>query len=628
MGTISKASALMCFVMAGTGAAFGATTYTLGSANDGNCYPFNCNDSGSATGQSIEYQQVFDATQFGAGGNITSITFFDQFLPGLGFANVPLLSGSYTISLAVTSAAVGGLSTNLASNITSGEATFLVDAGDPGVGAGFSTLTFNGTPYFYNPASGNLLLDIVVTNQANVTSASYSPANGFDAEDAGTSTSRAYQIGTQAAVADGNGLVTAFDVSTSAVPEPGTYALMGGALVALAAWKKRKMGGVALAALLAAGLSASAWAQPLNIQPRTIAVPLHSAGGAAAPVNAAGPTVTIPNWSSTFTIGGTGYPQSFVGTDPTATNTTTNVTVPVIPVILVLNNGAGPRFDPTKKLNTAPAGSALSATLATLTSPLFQNATYSTGGTTVGTNVQFGDAILRATWWNYPSSSAQSNWHTVLKPQLKPAVTLTVPTASGSTSGPFALVDLTWLGGQLDALSTNYGATNFPLFLFYEVLETENSGATCCVLGYHTALQSGNSIQTYGMGTYLDPNQIGAGAGDVSVLSHEVSEWLNDPFVNNTVPAWPAPFSFTPPGPPYTAGQCQNNLETGDPIEDRTSASVVVFHITTFGRQYTLQNEALAPWFLQAAPSFAVLGYYTYLGPIDSEFNGPAPACQ
>src|SRR5256886_4358429 len=44
----------------------------------------------------------------------------------------------------------------------------------------------------------------------------------------------------------------------------------------------------------------------------------------------------------------------------------------------------------------------------------------------------------------------------------------------------------------------------------------------------------------------------------IHALSHEVSEWLNDPFVNNVVPAWSVPFE-----PQYG---CSNYLETGDPL--------------------------------------------------------------
>ena len=628
-----KIAIFLPFALLNLSTALGATV-TLGSANSGNCYPFNCNDSGSASGQSIRYQQVFSGAQFGSSPfTISNITFSDLFLPSLGFSSVPLLSGTYTFSFAITNKAVGALSTNLSSNVTSGLATFLTTT-TAGVGAGFTTLSFNGsTAYVYNPASGNLLLDIVVTNQANVTSASYDFANGMDADDTGAVTSRAFQIGGSTA-ADNTGLVTTFNTSivSTQTPEPTTFALIGGGLLAFFGWKRRKAlsGGIAMCVIVLASLPTNASAQAP--QGRTIAIPLHTLDGTPVRLNgahraisnrAAITIVSVPTFSRSYTIDGTVYPQTFVGSDPATSNITTNITVPVIPVIIVLNDGAGPTYDPTKKLTSAPGGSALSATLATLTSPIFQNANYTTGGTNVGNGIQFGDAIMRATFWDSVSSTSP-NWHTVLKFQLKPAVTLRVPAISGVTAGPLAEVNLTWLGNKLDSLAPLYGSTNFPIFLFYQVVETQDNGG-CCVLGFHTAIQTGPNLQSYAMGTYIEPGTFGQ-SSDVSVLSHEVAEWLNDPFVGNIVPNWPGPFTFVPPGPPYST-QCQNNLETGDPIEDRSDPAKLNFHITTFGRPYTLQNEALAPWFLHISPSFSVNGYYTYLGPIDNEFTSFAPAC-
>jgi len=43
----------------------------------------------------------------------------------------------------------------------------------------------------------------------------------------------------------------------------------------------------------------------------------------------------------------------------------------------------------------------------------------------------------------------------------------------------------------------------------------------------------------------------------VTPLSHEISEWRNDPFVNNLAPAWQFP----------NGRGCEGNLETGDPIK-------------------------------------------------------------
>ena len=49
----------------------------------------------------------------------------------------------------------------------------------------------SGGPVLYNPSLGNLLLDVVVTNQSNVDS---STGGSLDSDDTGAFTSRAYQI--------------------------------------------------------------------------------------------------------------------------------------------------------------------------------------------------------------------------------------------------------------------------------------------------------------------------------------------------------------------------------------------------------------------------------------------------
>jgi hypothetical protein len=82
--------------------------------------------------------------------------------------------------------------------------------------------------------------------------------------------------------------------------------------------------------------------------------------------------------------------------------------------------------------------------------------------------------------------------------------------------------------------------------------------------------------------------------------SHEVAEWMNDPFTNNVVPPWlavgPAPF-------------CQGNLETGDVVEELPAADIAV---PLNGVTYHVQTEALLPWFERQSPSTAVAGAYSF----------------
>ena len=87
---------------------------------------------------------------------------------------------------------------------------------------------------------------------------------------------------------------------------------------------------------------------------------------------------------------------------------------------------------------------------------------------------------------------------------------------------------------------------------------------------------------------------------DTTALSHEIAEWLNDPFVGafsgiNLIP----PVSFQ--------GGCLTNFETGDPLENLDDPSFVV-------DGYHLQDEAYLSWFLQTYPSPAANGYYSFVG--------------
>jgi hypothetical protein len=87
---------------------------------------------------------------------------------------------------------------------------------------------------------------------------------------------------------------------------------------------------------------------------------------------------------------------------------------------------------------------------------------------------------------------------------------------------------------------------------------------------------------------------------DVLSLSHEITEWINDPFVNNLVPAWQFPDG---------SGVCRNILETGDPVEVLpTISSPVVIN----GFLYHPQTEALLQWFTRESPSSAFQHTYSY----------------
>jgi hypothetical protein len=133
----------------------------------------------------------------------------------------------------------------------------------------------------------------------------------------------------------------------------------------------------------------------------------------------------------------------------------------------------------------------------------------------------------------------------------------------------------------------------------------------CCVLGFHTYFfESGITPQPrwiFNFASWISPGLFGGGFLDVAGLSHEISETLNDPFINNRTPLWQFP------GVPATAKICQGNLETGDPVEVLPSATVPI-RLRERNEVFTYhpQTEALLQWFEMGAKSDAIGGAFSY----------------
>jgi hypothetical protein len=207
---------LATFMLAGflffIGLAAPASAVTVGTANNGNCIPFNCYINGGTT----DLQQIYKGS---AVGPITfdTITFFTY--PN---GHESILSANYEIIFGTTSSPVGSSSLATLSNV----ATFFNGAvtGGPIVGGSYS---FQGNAYTFDPSSGNLVMEVFTTNQANVP---ISNTTGFfQADNTGTSISRVYRYGdpTIALQHENVGLVTEFSTSAVAsVPEPSTWAMM------------------------------------------------------------------------------------------------------------------------------------------------------------------------------------------------------------------------------------------------------------------------------------------------------------------------------------------------------------------------------------------------------------------
>src|SRR5579863_136822 len=312
------------------------------------------------------------------------------------------------------------------------------------------------------------------------------------------------------------------------------------------------------------------------------------------------PAVQLPQWTFNWTSSydHRNFSTIIVGTDPSKTNTTTTVTVGIIPIKMVYGASNGNMtFDP-----STPFFGNYSTTEMVADSPIFKSEfDYKQGGVDLG-KTQYIDAYQRGDFWT--SVQTNTNYHVILKTLIGPEQTFTVPAGLGNVianpwSGiPTGTADINWFDGQLQTVLSKYKQIQpnvLPLFITENVYLTEFGG--CCVGGYHSANAGAPSGQTYSYSTSIQQASVPVFSQDVGALAHEVGEWLMDPFTTNPSP-------------------CPSNsiLEIGDPLETETGVhDFGDWPYTIGGFTFHPQDLVFITWFgAPASPS--VNNYVTFQG--------------
>jgi len=284
---------------------------------------------------------------------------------------------------------------------------------------------------------------------------------------------------------------------------------------------------------------------------------------------------TVPYWSSSFKdpTNGVTYPFTMVGSDPSLGRSTTVDTM-IVPLrfkfvagdqnVSVLN---------ISPLNYYPTALSVSMNGAdnvadTVASPIFTPTDFPISN---DARVQFGDAFARAQF-----GKVGTGYHVILgRPRVAKTVTIHVPESLGvAVLSPgnvmVGRVDSTWFKDQLAALidDMNLKPTTLPIFLTNNVvlysgdylhLSLGGHGAGSPASNAPISLAGKEKIRTFVFAAYLTPNGLSRNPAisDIQALSHEIAEWIDNPFGINLVQPYQIP---TPPG------GCSAALETGDPL--------------------------------------------------------------
>jgi hypothetical protein len=283
-------------------------------------------------------------------------------------------------------------------------------------------------------------------------------------------------------------------------------------------------------------------------------------------------------WKGSFTYDGQVYEHTMVGTNPNqAGSQVTTVPVTIMPLVLTFPDNHNPS-DPTIVVVTDDTPPVVRL----LRSPLFAGVVFP-GHPELGTT-QYIDAYQRANFWNRIDST--HDFHVFLSAVGVSPRSLTVtPTSTCPTQDSKGNWQIDWavLDPQLRVILKAYAnPSQLTLFLLDDVkiCNYHNGGSTAGANGYHS---KGETLHDAGPPFNTDATYVVAryhrGTTDVSTVSHELGEWLANPYGVSKAPCW------------MDGGTAKTALEVGDPLDRQT------FEVTLNGFTYHLQDLAFLSWF-------------------------------
>jgi hypothetical protein len=360
------------------------------------------------------------------------------------------------------------------------------------------------------------------------------------------------------------------------------------------------------------------------------AIPYDGSPAEALALSHKGGTIPMASFTNTATKDSDTYTDVIVGGSPyAATLGTTTVDVLVVPLIVTIGTTT---FDPTA------ASSCIAGNLAPLTafeaSPILKAVSFDgkakaghaapVNGVDVGKST-YPDAMRRAEFWSLVGGS---KYHTKLRATINAPYVISASTVENTLGGgktyttgcdPLGVLSISKFQTYVkNTILPSLAAANPKTFVFIlakDIVTSESSGLSCtdgCEIGYHSA--TGNPTQTFGVAEY--DTTVGfwnsPGIKDISIIAHEVGEWLDDPLVTNPTPAW---------GGIGQVSGCQDNWEVGDPLTGTDFPPITMAN----GVTYDPQELAFYSWYYNAktTASLGAGGKFSMNG----TFAGPSKTC-